>query len=223
MRSSSASMRKLHRALLVVLLLAVPALSTAQDTPTENTPQSLTALLTAYTKLGGLEAQYVEEKHMGLLAKPLTSEGRIYFARPGLLLRKVEKPFASTIVITPKQVRMTDSSGTQAIDLASRPDVRPFVETMVWLLSGDAESIKSTYDVTFKREQGSAWLLQMVPKQAPLTQIIERMEIHGEGLSVREIEVHETSGDHSVTRIVNANPKRIFSPAERKKLFGTSN
>jgi hypothetical protein len=39
---------------------------------------------------------------------------------------------------------------------------------------------------------------------------------------VEQIEVQETSGDKTLTRILSANPQRTFSAVERTKLFGQS-
>src|SRR5689334_3239312 len=49
-----------------------------------------TGLLRAFSGMPGLEARFREEKRIALLARPLTSEGRLFFTHPGLLLRRVE-------------------------------------------------------------------------------------------------------------------------------------
>lgn len=185
------------------------------------TPASLEALLAAYKNMAGLEAEYVEHKYMSLLAQPLESHGHIYFARPAYLLRKVDKPFASSVVITDKEVRISDDQGQKTIDLQSRADVRPFVESLVWLLSGNAAALQKAYSAQFVADQNQqGWQLSLTPKGPPLSRIISRMQIKGEGLQVKSIEVHETSGDKSIMTIVAANPERSFSDEERTQLFG---
>lgn len=197
--------------LIALLLMAAPV----RAQPAPDLPQ----LLAAFSRMPGLEARFVEKKRIGILAQPLESRGRLYFTRPGLLLRRVESPRRSEVVITPRELKLRDDSGEQSIDLRARPDVRPFVESLTWLLAGDQKALASVYTLAFERTQG-AWQLTLTPRAEPLSHLIAYVRVLGEGLAVREIQVREKSGDETVTEIVEANPSRKFEPAERKSLFG---
>jgi outer membrane lipoprotein-sorting protein len=178
-------------------------------------------LMAAFSRMPGLEARFVEEKKLGLLAKPLSSSGRLYFARPGLLLRRVEQPQASEVIITPQELKLKDASGEQRIDLSSRPDVRPFVESLTWLLAGDEKALAGVYKLEFTPPQAAGpWQLTLTPKAEPLAHLIAYIRIVGQGLAVSEIQVREKGGDETVTRIVEANPARKFAPSELSSLFG---
>jgi outer membrane lipoprotein-sorting protein len=183
--------------------------------------RELSQLMAAFSRMPGLEARFVEEKRLGLLARPLTSQGRLYFARPGLLLRRVEQPQVSEVVITPQELKLKYANGEQRIDLASRPDVRPFVESLTWLLAGDEKALASVYKLDFvpAQDQG-AWQLTLTPKAEPLAHLIAHIRIVGQGLAVSEVQVREKGGDETVTRIVEANPARKFAPSELTSLFG---
>jgi outer membrane lipoprotein-sorting protein len=184
-------------------------------------PPNLRALLAAYAEMPGLEAEFTEEKHLALLAKPLENRGRIYFARPGYLLRRVEAPLPASVVVTPTEVRLSDGEGSKTIDLRARKDVRPFVQSLLWLLTGDYKSITHSYEARYQRARGDGtWRLSLKPKGEPLSRLVAAMNIRGQGLSVAEIEVLETSGDKTITRITSANPARRFDAEERVKLFG---
>lgn len=214
MTSWPASWRRL-RVLAAALLFAVSAPAA------EPAPSSLKLLLAAYAKMPGLEAAFTEEKHLALLAKPLRNRGRLFFARPGYLLRRVEAPLPASVVVTPTEVRLSDSEGSKTIDLRARKDVRPFVQSLLWLLAGDYESIVEAYDARYERSaDAGTWRLVLKPKGEPLSRLVAAMNIQGEGLSVTEIEVLETGGDKTVTRITSANPKRHFDAKERAQLFG---
>jgi outer membrane lipoprotein-sorting protein len=206
-------MRK-SSALAALLLLLIPQLTAAEST-------DLHGLLGAFARMPGLEAGFVEEKHIGLLAQPLTSRGRLFFARPGLLLRRVESPQRSQVVITPKEMR--DDNGEQTIDLRSRPDIRPFIESLTWLLSGDQKALANVYGLEFKPAVAAEpWQLTLTPKVAPLDQLIAYIRVLGRGLAVSEIQVREKRGDETVTRITSANPERRFSNDELAQLFGVT-
>jgi outer membrane lipoprotein-sorting protein len=203
-----------------------PAAS-APDAATSSGPANAQAtvdvasLLTAFAKMSGLEASFEEEKHIALLAKPLTSRGRLFFTPPGLLLRRIEAPTRSEVMISKDSVRVRDQAGEQTLDLRTRKDIRPFVESLTWILAGDRAALEKVYAIGFQAERaGAPWLLSLKPKVAPLSQLIAELQIRGHGMFVEQIEVRETGGDKTVTRIVSANPKRRFSERERAQLFG---
>lgn len=179
------------------------------------------SLLSAFSKMPGLEASFTEEKHIALLAKPLTSRGRLFFAHPGLLLRRIEAPEPSEVMISKDSLRMRDKAGEQTLDLRARKDIRPFVESLTWILAGDRAALEKVYTIGFLPESASAsWQLTLKPKVPPLSQLVAALTIRGHGMYVEQIEVRETGGDKTITRIVSADPKRTYSPSERKKLFG---
>jgi outer membrane lipoprotein-sorting protein len=219
MRSPLAS---LINAAAALVLLGQPATGFAQigaDAVEEDQEVDLQTLLAAFAAMPGLEATFVEEKHLGMLARPLTSTGTLYFTQPGLLHRRIDTPRPSTVVITPDTLRFSDESGTEEIDLRARADVRLFVESLVWILAGDQAALDATYSAEFTTE-GSGWTLTLTPRRAPLSDVISALSIRGTELSVEEIRVDETAGDSTITRISDADPARTFDDAERTELFG---
>jgi outer membrane lipoprotein-sorting protein len=198
-------------------LAAQPSVEQAKAEPV----RELSQLMAAFSRMQGLEARFVEEKRLGMLARPLSSQGRLYFARPGLLLRRVEQPQASEVIITPQELKVKDASGEQRIDLASRPDVRPFVESLTWLLAGDEKALAGVYKLEFTPPQAAGpWQLTLTPKAEPLAHLIAHIRIVGQGLAVSEVQVREKGGDETVTRITAANPARKFTASELSSLFG---
>lgn len=201
------------------LLCALAPALTAQAEP----PLDLDGLLGAFARMPGLEARFVEEKHIGLLAQPLESRGRLYFTHPGLLLRRVESPRVSEVVITTTTLRIKDDNGEQNIDLRARPDIKPFVESLTWLLAGNRKALAEVYALEFKPSGpglAANWQLTLTPKREPLTHLIAFIRVVGSGRSVSEVQVREKSGDETVTRIVEANPARHFDAQEKQRLFG---
>lgn len=199
-----------------------PALTDAAVAqPGKEVSVDMVSLLSAFAKMPGLEASFSEEKHIALLAKPLTSRGKLFFTHPGLLLRRVEAPEPSEVVISKDALRLRDKTGEHTLDLRARKDIRPFVESLTWILAGDRAALEKVYASSFRAEKKDApWQLSLKPRVEPLLHLIAELVISGRGMFVEQIEVRETSGDKTVTRILSADPKRVFSPAERVKLFG---
>ena len=179
----------------------------------------------------GLEARFEEEKHLSLLAVPLRSSGRLYFQRAaqgkdahagGHLTRIVESPEPSTITISPRELRMQNRDGTEVVDLQRSDKVRTFVLSLVHVFAGDEPALTKAWTVRLlpdpKNER--AWSLELLPRGKPLDQMIASLRLFGEGEAIVRIEMHEPNGDRTVTRIVAADPNRVFDGAEQKRLFG---
>jgi hypothetical protein len=178
----------------------------------------LGGLLEAFAAMPGLEARFVEEKTMSLLAVPLKSEGTIFFAPPGHLLRRVESPKPAEFLVSGGTLRIREGGKVQELDLASRADVRPLVESLLWLFTGNRAALEEAFHVRFAA--GEVWTLSLRPKRAPLDKLVREIRLMGEGLAVKAVEVHESSGDRSVMRILDANPRRTFDAREKQRLFG---
>ena len=222
MRSSHASLARLT----LTLSLALTSVAVIPPARADAPPITLDALLSAFAAMPGLEARYVEEKTMSLLAVPLESRGTIFFAPPGHLLRRVESPRPAELLISEGTLRMREGDKVQELDLARRGDVRPLIESLLWLFTGDHAALEKAFHVRFEAsasgESGSRWTLSLRPRRAPLDKLVGELRLTGEGLAVKTVEVLESSGDRSVMRILDADPRRTFDPSEKRALFGVS-
>lgn len=212
-------------AMLVLTCATTFAQEPAKDLKKEPRPKDAAALFTAMAAMTGLEAAFDEEKHLSLLAVPLTSKGKLFFARQpdgGYLTRIVESPEPSTVRISPKELRVENRDGTETIDLQRSDKVRTFVMALVQVFSGDKDALAKSFTVDFtldtKNEQG--WTLVLTPRGKPLDQMMRSLSLVGEGTAVVRIEMLDPNGDRTVTKVTAANASRTFDAAEKKKLFG---
>jgi hypothetical protein len=180
-------------------------------------PHDLPALLARFAAMPGLEARFQEEKHIALLAQPLVNEGRLWFAPPGHLMRRVDKPHPSTVLVEGARVRVRDGSGN-AMDLSGHPAVQAFIESFRALLAGDGQTLERHFAFQYRvTERG--WHLGMRPRDASLKRAIRRIEVEGQGVTLTRMVVEEVSGDRSVTRFREVNTRRTFGAGERARLF----
>jgi hypothetical protein len=237
--SSYNSWRWLGLTGLVVAIFGAAADLRAETADSESAPASFAELLAGFKGTTGLEARFEEEKYLALLAVPLRSSGRLYFEPPSTLLRRVEEPRPQDILVADHHVRISDGEGVQTIDLASRAEVRPLVESMIWIFTGDLESLETTYRVDYQRFDpavgedkgqgdrngdaigaGERWEVRLVPRDAPLSQLVSELRVSGRGREADTMELTETSGDRTLTRIIEPNPQRQFDSTERREFFG---
>ena len=86
---------------LLALSLALCCVTLAGASPTSSQAQpaapTLERLLAGFASMTGMSARFVEEKQIALLARPIRSEGVLYFTAPGRLMRLVTSPTVSAI------------------------------------------------------------------------------------------------------------------------------
>jgi hypothetical protein len=207
---------------LPVAAQAAPSAGMARSARANEQPTDAKTLLSMLASVEGLEARFVEHKKLALLRAPLRSEGRIYFMRPGHLVRIVETPSASTVRIGPTSLEVRDASGEQRFDLRSRPDIKMFVESFVHVVAGNYDALASTYVLDFRPAASAEepWLLTLTPKRKPLSELVERLEISGRGYEVSTIRVIETRGDSTEISLEAVDHQRRFSTEDQRRLFG---
>jgi hypothetical protein len=182
-------------------------------------PADARALFASFAAMTGLEARFEEQKHLALLAAPLTGGGRLYFMPPGHLARVVERPERSVVTISPTELRMSGKDGVESVDLRMNADVRLFVTSLVRVFSGDAAVLEQSYEVQFE-SAATGWTLTLTPRALPLSEMLAELRLRGSGRAVSELQIREPNGDRTVTRILEADTARRFSAEEQAELFG---
>lgn len=193
----------------------------ATDKPTHS-DENLRILLKRFSALPGLSAKYQEEKHIAILAKPLNSQGDIFFQPPDQLTRYTYRPEKSQVSITGTRLTMSDASGSREVELRGQPVLRLVVESFLRLLSGDLNTLNRVYHLRFSGSAHGAWHIDLEPRDAPLTSFIQRVFVEGNQLVVARMEIAETNGDRTVTRFSDVNVSKRFTDAERARLFRTN-
>ena len=211
---------------LLAALASLGAAPAAEPTPPParagEAPASAAELLAAMATVTGLEAKFVERKQLQLLRAPLISEGTLYYTQPGYLTRVVDLPAPSEVRIGPGALRVRDATGDRHIDLTARPDVAAFVRSFVDVVAGDETALARTYTLNFARtdEPTKSWRLTLTPREEPLSRLVARIEIIGQGHAIAAITVIETSGDQAEITLREVDPHRRFTDAERERFFG---
>lgn len=208
---------------LSVVSFAPAAMASSSKAEAPRAEAQLEEILAAFRQMPGLEARFEEEKQLALLAAPMRSSGRMFFAPGGYLLRRIDSPRQAAVVVTPKELRVEEGSKVQRFDLRARADVAHFVQSFLWILSGDATALRAHFQLNFvPNADDSSWVLTLVPKDDRMAFIVKAIQVHGERFEVREVRVEESNGDSTITRILDANPVRTFSSEERQRLFESS-
>ena len=196
-----------------IAVLGFARAATARDAP------SLEALIASFAAMPGLSARFHEEKQLSLLQVPLLSEGVLYFAPPDRLVRHVEKPAPSTLLLRGDELVLGTAAEQHAIDLASQPAVRSFVDAFRLVLAGDLPRLRALYDIQFHATGASGWQIQLAPRDERLAGALRAIELSGADQVLREVRVVQRNGDTTTTRFSDVDRNRHFSATELEALF----
>ncbi len=224
----------LRRKSFVGLLLALGATSAgiagpaAAQAPGGAAPVTVTPaleqLLARFAAMSGLSAKFREEKHMALLAVPLVNEGTLYFAPKGKLVRHITAPAPATVLIDEGSLRFADAGGSETMSLSQNPVLRLFVDSFVKIFAGDRVALERMYTMELVGLPTGAdgvarWSLRLKPRVAPMTQIIDRLEIVGHDVALESMRVVEIGGDETITTFSEVDTQRRFTAEELAALF----
>lgn len=201
--------------LAVAFCLLLPAgIASAQAAP----PPTLDALLARFAASPGFEARFVEEKRIALLAAPMRSEGRIYFAPPGRMMRRIEQPEPSAALIADGRLRMRQGGRVEELTIDENPVLRGFIDSFRAVLAGDREALERYYHATYT-PGAQRWELRLRPREGPLARFLREIHLIGTGVAIAEMRMVEVSGDETRTTFTDVDTNRRFTQAESERIF----
>ena len=181
---------------------------------------AIDALMARLRAVPGLSARFTETKTIGLLAVPLINEGTLHYQPPGHLLRTIETPHRSQVLLVADAIWVREGGKSEQIDLAAHPTARAFVGSFRSLLAGDREALARHFELELHRDdEHESWTLHLRPRTEAMTRIVTRMKISGHREIVDRIVIEEATGDISDTRFADVDPKRRYSAQEAARLF----
>lgn len=201
------------------LLAGTSLFATRQAQAAPELPSYIRQTLVAHQNTKGLKAKFVEKKHITFLKAPLLSDGEIYFSRPELFARTTEHPEVSKLVVRDNQIMFRQGNEkAQKISLKDRPELRSLVSGILLLFSGDEKKILDLYEA---KPQGdsTAWSLELIPRDKSLKSLVKKLVVIGRKASLHSFEVHESSGDYSVTELKELELGQEFSPEMKQRIF----
>jgi hypothetical protein len=185
----------------------------------------LEALLAEFAAIPGLAARFREERHLAVLHEPLVSSGALYLAPPDGMLRRVDDPVASAVLVEGSRLVFRSSGNRRTLDLDNNPAVRVYIDTFRLLLAGDIEALREIYRIEFEAGEDSAervWLIRLRPLHSPLAEAIASVEIAGRGRTLGEFRLKKVRGDETVTRFSEVDTTRRFGDGELAEMFRLS-
>ena len=193
-----------------LLLLLAPILLAPND--------NWSSIQEAARKVTAVQADFIQTKHLKMLARPITAEGKLYYRKPGELRWEYTGPIKSVLIKNKRGIsRMTWRDGAYRADAEAKlKPVQLVLEQMELWLQGDY--VQSTL-FTATLEAGPSPKIKLVPKNKSLGSLITAVYVFlaEQPGAVDSIEIWENQD--SVTRIKLKNvklngtfPAKVFEP-----------
>jgi hypothetical protein len=194
----------------VALLCATPAHAEAAF--------DLDTLLARMASTHGVSAQFHEKRFVALLVEPLESRGVLYFVPPDRMARFTSEPAPASLLVEGESLRFREAPDRPDMDLSGSPVARAFVENFMAVFSGDRERLQRIYRIELSGEL-ERWELALTPRHLPLSRFLEVVLLRGGAEGMREMEIRDADGDHTLTRLEAVQHDRSFDADELDQLF----
>jgi len=182
-------------------LLCLVLFASAQARAAEDLAERVIARLASYPVV---RAEFVQERMLPSLTRPVTSRGRMVLSREQGLLWQVEEPV---------KVAMVFAASGATRHGAAQAEMGRLVRA---ILTGDLAELRSSFALEPQGEL-ERWTIRLVPKARELAQYLRTIELAG-GKHLEVIAIDEASGERLVVRMRNFAVAAELEPAERKAL-----
>lgn len=149
-----------------------------------------------------VEAEFVQKKHMAILAKPLVSKGKLYFQIPRSLRWEYMSPVNSILLMHDGTVtRYIKKGDTVTKDSSARLQSMQIVlqEIIMWM--------RGNFDANpgFKPELKTGRVIVLTPKEKSMADIIQRIELKlsSEPGVIKAVHIYENKQSYTVIDFMN--------------------
>lgn len=146
------------------------------------------------------EVPYTEKKFSSLLSAPVVSSGKLLYRRPDVVEKNIETPRKESYRFVGEELVVTRDGKERRIPLSSQPLLAAFAASLRGVLGGDIVLLRKHYALSLQGDEPS-WRLDMTPIDEETLRFVTRVTVSGRAGRVGQIEVRESSGDHSVLQV----------------------
>lgn len=195
-------------ALWLLCLLAAAALvptrnaQGAQDpagSATEGTAE-LGQLLRLFGERSHAEARFEQSQYLAALTRPLQSTGTLSYRAPDHLEQHIETPRPQLLVLDHGVLSMQLGRHRHSVPLTDYPQLAPLLDSLRALLAGDQTSLQQHFQLQLQGPL-TQWQLRLTPLSAALQGQLREIRIRGDHAQIREVELEQQNGDHSIMHI----------------------
>lgn len=206
--------------LLISHLLFLAALAFLPGRAAADSPDLLTRLVAQLSEPAVVQAEFVQEKQLAALTRPLISRGRITVSRRDGVLWQMDSPIRMSVAFGAAHIVEVDAEGRRRVrDLGENRAQAEAGRIFRGLLAADMDSLRRYFEL---EAQGDLqhWRINLRPRSQEVSLFIKGMQLSG-GKHIEGIRVDEAGGDSTIIRLRNIKTRATLTPDERA-LFAAS-
>jgi len=144
----------------------------------------LAQITTHLVKTEITQGDFLQEKHLKILRKPLQSTGTFTYHQSKGVIWKTLTPIVSLLLVN--DTHLLTTQGEQAVPAA-------FGKVFKAMLGGDLKQLSDGFSITGS-DKKTAWQLELKPKDELLKKMISIIVLAGDN-ELRSLEIQETGGN----------------------------
>jgi len=202
---------KHRRTILGLGLLSLVGLARASEAPAD----LLMRISKELERHAVVRANFIQTKQLAVVKRPVTSTGRVVFARQEGLLWQIEQPLRIGYVLqNDRMIELGSDGSRRQRNSRDMPGMSQIARIFQAVLGGDMASLGQYFEV---QAQGTpaAWTLGLTPRQAQVARFIERIELSGNNL-LQSVRLFEAGGDTTLIRFTGSVGATQLDDAERQ-------
>lgn len=182
-------------ALFLPIILCVTSRAETANTQTDvpQQPELLRLLRESRAPYNTFATRFSQRKHLDMLEVDLTSEGMIFFSRPGRVRYEIVSPVRSLMVYDGKKVRCYafSESTWRLLNNPSATAIGQVLRQIGRWIQGDFDADRKMFEISVvPSTQGGC--IHLVPRSEAVTRYIRRIEIY----------VEKTADSYGVNRVI---------------------
>ncbi len=164
-----------------------------------------------------LRGQFSQSKSVEGFSRPLQSAGRFVLAKEKGVLWLTEKPFPSSLSVTPRGLVADNGGSVRRINTTQEPGLAAINTLLLDLLGGDFLRLERDFSLTVTRENIDGWQIHLEPLNDPLTRVFAAIELTG-NTRVEAVHLTERNGDRTEITFIEQSTEPALTDAEAAQL-----
>lgn len=160
----------------------------------------LQRLMQLFAQRRHARARFTQSQYLAALQRPLDSTGTLSYEAPDHLEQQVQTPRRELFVLDHGVLTMQIGRHRRSVPLAEYPDLAPLLGSVQALLAGDLDVLQQRFTLQL-RGPLAHWQLRLLPRSPPGRAGLRALRIRGVAGQIREVQLEQTNGDHSVMQI----------------------
>ena len=158
------------------------------------------------TPTDALAGSFEQQKYLAVLPRPLNSSGHFDYAAGKGLEWAIEKPIASTVIISEQGISQQQGGKVVWQSDANSAETSTVANIMAAIFAGDLQTLSATFDISGQQSADNQyWQLQLTPQSDVLKNFFNRIDMSGQLNStgqnlLRGLTLHEANGDRTEIR-----------------------